>query len=337
MSSLESSDPKGLKRPLGSKPPLIVIVGPTAVGKTEISIQLAERLDGEIVSADSRLFYRGMDIGTAKPTPEQRARLPHHLIDVADPDQTWSLAVFQRAATEAIADIRVRGRLPLLVGGTGQYVHTMTHGWAPPAAAPHPRLRAELEDMAKSHGKDWLHERLALLDSTAAEIIDPRNLRRTVRALEVIFTTGRKFSEQRGQADSPYRLLTIGLTRPRPELYARIDARIEAMFAAGLLDEVRDLLAIGYSPELPAMSSIGYRECAAVLEGRMTLEQARVQMRRLTRVFVRRQANWFKLEDPQIHWFEAGQVKTEAIETEIRALLSIERSVRPCYTNSSEE
>lgn len=329
MLSLESSDPKGLKRPLGSNP-LVVIVGPTAVGKTEISIQLAERLGGEIVSADSRLFYRSMDLGTAKPTPEQRARVPHHLIDVADPDQTWSLAVFQRAATEAIADIHTRGKLPLLVGGTGQYVHAVTHGWAPPAVAPDPRLRAELEGMAKSLGNDWLHKRLAALDLAAAERIDPRNLRRTVRALEVIFTTGRKFSEQRGQGDSPYRLLTLGLTRPRPELYARIDARIEAMFAAGLLDEVRVLLAKGYSPELPAMTSIGYRECAAVLEGRMTLEQARVQMRRLTRIFVRRQANWFKLGDPQIHWFEAGQVKREAIETEIRARLSIERGVRPC-------
>jgi tRNA dimethylallyltransferase len=321
MSSLESSDPKGLNRPLGSKPPLIIIVGPTAVGKTEISIQLAERLDGEIVSADSRLFYRGMDIGTAKPTPEQRAHLPHHLIDVADPDQTWSLAVFQRAATEAIADIRARGRLPFLVGGTGQYVHAVTHGWAPPVAAPDPRLRAELEDMAKSHGKDWLHERLAALDPAAAERIDPRNLRRTVRALEVIFTTGRKFSEQRGQGESPYRLLTLGLTRPRPELYARIDARIEAMFAAGLLDEVRGLLAKGYSPELPAMSSIGYRQCAAVLEGRMTLEEAKIQMRRLTRVFVRRQANWFKAEDLGIKWFEAGEVKVDEIETAIRAIV----------------
>jgi len=317
MSSLESSDPKGLKRPLGSNP-LIVIVGPTAVGKTEISIQLAERLDGEIVSADSRLFYRGMDIGTAKPTPEQRARVPHHLIDVADPDQTWNLAIFQRAATEAIADIRARGKLPLLVGGTGQYVHAVTHAWAPPAAAPHPRLRAELESMAKSRGRDWLHERLAALDPAAAESIDPRNLRRTVRALEVVLTTGRKFSEQRGQANSPYRLLTIGLTRPRSELYARIDARIDAMFAAGLLDEVRGLLAKGYSPDLPAMSSIGYRECAAVLEGCMTLEQARVQMRRLTRVFVRRQANWFKADDSRIKWFGATNDAIDNIEALIR-------------------
>jgi tRNA dimethylallyltransferase len=315
------SPPPPLPKGEGGSPPLIVIVGPTAVGKTELSLQLAERLDGEIVSADSRLFYRGMDIGTAKPTPAERSRVPHHLIDVADPDQTWSLTLFQRAATQAIADIRARGKLPFLVGGTGQYVHAVTHGWAPPAAAPHPRLRAELEDMAKSNGKNWLHARLVALDPAAAESIDPRNLRRTVRALEVVLTTGKKFSEQRGQGESPYRLLTLGLTRPRPELYARIDARIEAMFAAGLLAEVRGLLAKGYSPELPAMSSIGYRECAAVLAGSMTLEEAKIQMRRLTRVFVRRQANWFKLEDPGIKWLETEEVRMDEIEKEIRAII----------------
>lgn len=314
------STPAGLPDGEG-KPPLVVIVGPTAVGKTELALQLAEQLDGEIVSADSRLFYRGMDIGTAKPTPEERARVPHHLIDVADPDQTWSLAVFQRAAAEAIADIRSRGKLPFLVGGSGQYIHAVTHAWEPPAAAPDPRLRAELEGLAESHGKDWLHTQLAALDPAAAESIDPRNLRRTVRSLEVVLTTGRKFSAQRGQGESPYRLLTLGLTRPRPELYARIDARIEAMFAAGLLDEVRGLLTKGYSPELPAMSSIGYRECAAVLEGRMTLEEAKVQMRRLTRIFVRRQANWFKLEDQETKWFDVVRVKVDEIEAEIRAIV----------------
>jgi tRNA dimethylallyltransferase len=322
MSSLESSDPKGLKRPLGSKPTLIVIVGPTAVGKTEVSIQLAERLDGEIVSADSRLFYRGMDIGTAKPPTGERTRVPHHLIDVADPRETWSLAVFQRAAAQAIADIHQRGKLPFLVGGSGQYVHAVTHGWAPPSTAPDAPLRAALERLAKSLGNDWLHEHLALLDPASAKSIDPRNLRRTVRALEVIFTTGRKFSEQRGQAESPYRLLTIGLTRSRPELYARIDARIEAMFASGLLvEEVRVLLAQGCSPDLPTMSAIGYRECAAILRNEMTLEEAKVQMRRLTRIFVRRQTNWFKLDDPEIKWFEAGEDSLGCIEKYIAGFL----------------
>ena len=303
------------------KPPLIVIVGPTAVGKTELSIQLAKRLEGEIVSADSRLFYRGMDIGTAKPTPEERSRIPHHLIDLADPRETWSLAVFQHAAAQVIADIHRRGKLPFLVGGSGQYVHAVTHGWAPPSTAPDAPLRAVLEGLAQSLGNDWLHARLALLDPVSAASIDARNLRRTVRALEVIFTTGRKFSEQRGQAESPYRLLTIGLTRPRPELYARIDARIESMFAAGLLEEVRGLLAQGCSPDLPTMSAIGYRECVAILRDEMTLEEAKIQMRRLTRIFVRRQANWFKLKDTEIKWFEAGEQKIDEIENAIRTFL----------------
>jgi tRNA dimethylallyltransferase len=305
------------------KPTLVVIVGPTAVGKTELSIQLAERLGGEIVSADSRLFYRGMNIGTAKPTIEERQRVPHHLIDVADPDETWSLAVFQRAAAQAIADIHERGALPFLVGGTGQYIQAVTHAWVPPATEPDVRMRGELERLVKSRGNDWLHERLRILDPLAADRIDARNLRRTIRAMEVIFATGQRFSDQRGQGDSPYRLLRIGLIRPRPELYARVDARIEAMFEAGLLEEVRLLLEKGYSPDLPTLSAIGYRECIAVLRGEMGLEDAKVSMRKLTRVFVRRQANWFKREDAEIHWFEAGEVKVEDIEKTIHSFIKI--------------
>ncbi len=292
-----------------AKPPLVALVGPTAVGKTELSLQLAERLNAEIISADSRLFYRGMDIGTAKPTAEERARVPHHLIDVADPDDAWSLTRFQRAAARTIAQIHARGRLPLLVGGSGQYVRAVTEGWQPPAVQPDPRLRAVLEEMAQARGDGgpyWLHEALARLDPAAAERIDPRNLRRTVRALEVILASGRPFSAQRRRVPVPWRVLVIGLTRPRPELYARVDARIEAMFAAGLLDEVSALLAAGYAPDLPAMSSIGYRECVAVLRGELTVAEAKALMRRQTRAFIRRQANWFKADDPRIHWFYAG-------------------------------
>ena len=288
-------------------PPLILFVGPTAVGKTELSIRLAEQLDGEIVSADSRLFYRGMDIGTAKPTPKERARVPHHLIDVADPDEIWSLAVFQRAAIEIIADIHARGNLPFLVGGTGQYVRAVTEGWTPPEVKPDPRLRGVLGKLAEENGIYWLHEGLKLIDPIAAEKIDPRNVRRTIRALEVILTTGRLFSQQRGQSDSPYNLLTIGLKRPREELYRRVDERIEVMFAAGLLEEVKGLLEKGYSPALPTMSAIGYRECVRVVKGEWSIEQAKVEMRRATRAFVRRQANWFKPDDPNIHWFRAEQ------------------------------
>lgn len=301
-----------------TRPPLVVLVGPTAVGKTELAIELALRLNGEVVSADSRLFYRGMDIGTAKPTQEERRGVPHHLVDVAAPDETWSLAVFQQKARQAIAEIHQRGRLPLLVGGTGQYVRAVTEGWAPPEVPPHPRLRQSLEHLAEAHSPQWLHDKLALLDPAAAASIDPRNLRRTVRALEVIFITGRPFSAQRGTGESPYHLLFIGLMRPREELYRRIDERIEAMFARGLLDEVRTLLQQGYDPSLPSMSAIGYREAAAVLRGEVRLEEAKAQMKRLTRIFVRRQANWFKETDPRIRWFRAGQASVEEIEAFIR-------------------
>ena len=210
-----------------SKSPLVVIIGPTAVGKTGLSIQLAERTGGEIVSADSRLFYRGMDIGTAKPTLADRARARHHLIDVADPDQVWSLALFQERARLAIEEIHARGRLPFLVGGTGQYVRAVTHGWQIPEVAPNPPLRLALESWAQEIGPHGLHARLARLDPEAAGNIDPRNLRRTVRALEVILTTGKRFSKQRRQGPPLYQTLTLGLTRPRPELYVRIDARID--------------------------------------------------------------------------------------------------------------
>jgi tRNA dimethylallyltransferase len=291
----------------GNKPPLILIVGPTAVGKTEIAIQLAERLNGEIVSADSRLFYRGMDIGTAKPSREEQARAPHHLIDIANPDEILSLAVFQQKATEAIADIHARKKLPFLVGGTGQYIRAVTQGWSPPEVKPNEQLRNEL-------------------DSAAAEKIDPRNYRRTIRALEVIMTTGKKFSEQRRQSNSPYHLITIGLMRPREELYRRVDERIEAMYANGLMDEVKSLIARGYSPSLPTMSAIGYRECAQALQGQITVEEAKQLTRRATRIFVRRQANWFKESDSNILWFRVEDGIPDAIQDAIQRRLLLEDS-----------
>ncbi|MCL4529812.1 MAG: tRNA (adenosine(37)-N6)-dimethylallyltransferase MiaA [Chloroflexi bacterium] len=304
-----------------SKPSLILLVGPTAVGKTEIAIQLALRISGEIVSADSRLFYRGMDIGTAKPTHAEQARVPHHLINIANPDEILSLAVFQKMATDAIADIHARGKLPLLVGGTGQYVRAVTQGWTPPEVEPDIRMRDELGRMKEERGIDWLHEKLKSLDPEAAEKIDARNFRRTIRALEVILTTGRKFSEQRGKNDSPYHLITIGLMRPRQELYARVDVRIETMFEAGFVDEVKGLLGKGYSPTLPTMSAIGYRECVSVIEGKLSTEQAKVEIRRATRVFVRRQGNWFKESDPQIKWFRVHDEVTKEIQEYLRKLV----------------
>jgi tRNA dimethylallyltransferase len=303
------------------KPPLILILGPTAVGKTELAIQLAVRLKGEIVSADSRLFYRGMDIGTAKPTPEELSRVPHHLIDIANPDEILSLAIFQQKAREVIADIHTRNKLPFLVGGTGQYIRAVTEGWNPPEVEPDEHLRSELEKQKEENDIYWLHERLRALDPVAAEKIDPRNYRRTIRALEVILQTGRKFSEQRGRTESPYHLITIGLTRPRSELYERVDQRIDMMFTNGFLNEVKSLLARGYSPSLPTLSAIGYRECIRVVKGELSEEQAKAEIRRATRIFVRRQANWFKESDPNIRWFRVEEGIVNPIEAYIRQLL----------------
>ena len=301
--------------------PLVIIVGPTAVGKTEIAVQLARRLEGEIVSADSRLFYRGMDIGTAKPTLDERQGVPHHLMDVAEPDQSWSLAVFQQEARRVIAAIHARQRLPFLVGGTGQYVQAVLQAWVVPKAQPNPALRKSLENWAGQIGNQGLHQRLAVLDPQAAMNIDFRNVRRTVRALEVILSTGRPFSIQRQRAPSLYRTLTIGLSRPRPELYARIDARIHSMLDLGLEDEVRGLLERGYAPDLPALSAIGYREMIAYLQGKFSREEAIAQIKRQTRVFVRRQANWFKPSDPGIRWYSVQANTVDEIEATIRAWL----------------
>jgi tRNA dimethylallyltransferase len=303
------------------QPPLVVILGPTAVGKTELSILLAECLEGEIVSADSRLFYRGMDIGTAKPTPAEQQRVPHHLIDVAEPDEIWSLAHFQEQARQEIAAILGRRRMPFLVGGTGQYIRAVIEGWQPPRVKPDARLRLALERLAGEIGPYGLHSRLALLDPQAAASIDARNQRRTVRALEVILTSGRPFSEQRSSAPSPYRLLLLGLTRPREEIYARVDARVEAMFQMGLVEEVQRLLAKGYTSDLPTMSAIGYREVCAFLRGEISLDEAVTLMKRSTHTFVRRQANWFKADDPTIHWFQAGPEAVDKMLAEVHAWL----------------
>jgi len=307
-----------------NKPPLVLIVGPTAVGKTELAIQLAERLNGEIVSADSRLFYRGMDIGTAKPTREEQTRVPHHLIDIATPDEILSLAVFQQKALKAITDIHTRNKIPFLVGGTGQYIRAVTEGWSPPEVKPDERLRNELGKMKEEKGSEWLYAKLESLDPEAASKIDPRNMRRTIRALEVIMTTGRKFSEQRGQIESSYHLISIGMTRPRAELYERVDQRIEMMFAKSFLDEVKSLLAKGYSPSLPTMSAIGYRECIRVIKGELSEEQAKAEIRRATRIFVRRQANWFRESDPNIRWFRVEEGVESNIESYIRASIASE-------------
>lgn len=283
---------------------LLVLVGPTAVGKTAAAIELAEQLNGEIISADSRYLYRGMDIGTAKPTRAEQARVPHHLIDVTTPDQPWTLAQVQAAALEAITTLHARGKLPVLVGGTGQYIRAITEGWqAPPEGDP--QLRTALEQEFQQHGVLALADRLRAVDPASAEKVDLKNSRRVIRALEVALTTGESFVSQRQKHPPPFRILTIGLTRHRPALYARIDARVDEMLRAGLQVEVERLVDHGYGWELPAMSALGYKQMGGYLRGEYDLGTAVQNIKRDTRRFVRRQANWFKPNDPLIHWFEA--------------------------------
>ncbi len=304
---------------------LLVLVGPTAVGKSDLALSLASALGGEIVSADSRHAYRGMDIGTAKPTAAERQLVPHHLLDIKNPDEMLSLGEYLQLVAAVLADIRRRERLPLLVGGTGQYVRAVVEGWQAPEVPPQPELRAELEAMAAREGKEAVFARLLELDPVSAATIDPRNLRRVIRALEVTLVTGQPFSQQRTKTPPPYHVLQIGLTRPRPALYARADARIEAMFAAGFVAEVEHLLAAGYTPDLPSFSSLGYREVAGHLVGQHSLEEAKMLLRRHTREFIRRQYNWFALSDPTIAWFDL-EVQTPAeVLSFIRSRLGSQR------------
>ena len=290
--------------------PLVAIVGPTAVGKTRLAVALGPQLNAEVVSVDSRQFYRGMDIGTAKPTPEERAQLPHHLIDIAEPDETVGLAQFLQLARAAIEDIAARGKLPFLVGGTGQYLRALLQGWQVPEVSPDPGLRADLEQQAASDPAA-LWARLMALDPAAADFIDRRNLRRVIRALEVCLKTGQPFSEQRCRVPPPYRALQLGLTLERESLYARADARVEAMLAAGLPDEVERLRAAGYGWELPSMSGLGYIQFRPYFDGQATLDEVAARIKLDTHDFIRRQYTWFRLTDPHIHWLEAGENVTQ--------------------------
>lgn len=294
--------------------PLIVFLGPTASGKTDAAITIAQRLNGEIISCDSRLFYRGMDIGTAKPSPAQLAAVPHHLIDIADPDEPVSLAVYQEICNGIIARLHMQNKIPVLVGGTGQYLYAITEAWNIPEQEPDVKIRNVLESIASEHGQDELFRYLQLLDPIASVSIDRRNIRRVVRALEVIYMTGYRFSGQKSKGTNPYKLIQIGFNWPREELYRRIDVRIDKMFADGLVQEVEGLLQKGYTAKLPGMSAIGYNEVALYLAGRLTLEEAVMLIKRKTRQFVRRQANWFKPQDPGIHWFDPGEDVVDRVQ-----------------------
>jgi len=281
---------------------LLGIVGPTGVGKSHMGIQLAQALGGEIVNADSRQVYRFMDIGTAKPTPQERAMVPHHVIDVVSPNENFSLAQYQQLAVRAIEDIQQRGKLPIVVGGSGQYVWSVLEGWGIPRVAPNPEFRQGLEERADMGEGDKLHEELNAVDPEAAERIDPRNVRRTIRALEVFNETETPFSQLQRKEAPPSNIFIVGLTADREELYRLIDIRVNRMIELGLVDEVKRLMNRGFNFDMPAMSSIGYRQIGHLLNDELTLPGAIQQIKFETHRFARQQYTWFRLEDTRIHW-----------------------------------
>ena len=276
---------------------------------------------GEIINADSRQIYRGMDIGTAKPTAAQRKLVPHHLLDLRRPDEDFSLAEYVRLASSAIGSLHGRGVLPILVGGTGLYLRAVTQGYDVPPVPPNAELRASLEAEARAGGGAALVERLARLDPVSAARIDPHNTRRLIRALEVTLQLGRPFSDLQRQAPH-YRTLFIVLQGERANLYARADARLEEMIAAGFADEVQSLLAAGYGPELPALSALGYREMVAHMRGEVTLAQAQEAIRYHTHAYIRRQLTWFRREhDAHLVGIDDGTATVTTLALVERALL----------------
>jgi tRNA dimethylallyltransferase len=288
------------------RPRLVAIVGATATGKTALAIELARRLDGEIVNADSRQIYCGMDIGTAKPTVAEQALARHWLIDVVDPGDDFTLATFLDLARSALADIWRRGKLPIVTGGTGQYVWALLDAWRVPRVPPDRALRAELGARAERDGAAVLVDELRRIDPVSAERIDAQNVRRIIRAIEVTRATGRPFSEWQRKDMPEFDAAIIGLRVDRDALYARIDARVDAMIAGRLVDEVRRLNGAGYSCDLPAMRSIGYREICAHLRGEMTLAAATARIKTETHRLARMQHTWFRDGDERIAWLDAG-------------------------------
>lgn len=293
------------------RPPLLVLTGPTGVGKTALSLDLARCHQGEIVSADSRQIYRGMDIGTGKATPEEQSAAPHHLLDIRDPNDTLSLAEYQELATSTIESIHSRGGLPLLVGGTGLYVKAVIEGMRIPNVPPNPALRDELEGILATEGLAPLVARLTALDPTAATTVDLRNPRRVIRSLEIVLLTGTPKSVLEGSEPPPWRILALCLVRTRADLYRRIDARVDAMVAAGLVEETQRLLA-QYDPALPALSSLGYREIGAFLRGEMSLDFAVERIKLETHRYVRQQETFFR-KMPSLVWMDVEDVTEESV------------------------
>ncbi|MEO6457401.1 MAG: tRNA (adenosine(37)-N6)-dimethylallyltransferase MiaA [Chloroflexia bacterium] len=275
-------------------PPLLAVVGQTAVGKSALALSLTEVFEGEIVTADSRQVYKYMDVGTDKPSIGDRQRVAHHLIDLVEPDVAFTLADYQALAYNVIAGVTGRGGLPILAGGTPLYANAVLEGWTIPQVEPDMELRAELEAEAEQTNPNLLHARLAELDPQAASTILPSNTRRIVRALEVITRTGKPISAQQGRTAPPYRILRLGLACDRTELYRRIDARVDLQIERGLVDEVRSLHDRGYAFDLRSMSGIGYRQIGAYLQGTATLEEAIQRIKWDTHSFARHQANWFQ-------------------------------------------
>ena len=294
---------------VNAKPSIVLIVGATGVGKTDVALALANRLDAEIVSADSMQVYRYMDIGTAKPTPAQRRQCPHHLLDVVDPDEDFNVARFREAALKAVEDVWSRGRNVLVAGGTGLYVKALTRGLfaGPPRDA---ALRAELARVISEHGVGHLFDRLTRVDPEAAARIHPQDRVRIVRALEVFHGTGRPLSQwqrEHGFGDQPFDVLGVGLERPRPELYELIDRRCERMMAEGLLDEAGSLLDRGYAPGLRSMQGVGYRQAVQCLMGRLSRPEALSSMQQATRRLAKRQLTWFRAQ-PALRWLHPDRV-----------------------------
>jgi len=289
-----------------AEPPVLALVGPTAAGKTDAGIAVAERLRAEIVSVDSMLVYRGMDVGTAKPTAEQRARVPHHLLDVAEPSEPFSVARYQELAREAVTGIRSRRRRVLLVGGSALYERAVVDDLGFPGTDPD--TRRDLEAEAAVVGAAGLHERLTATDPTAAAKIEPGNVRRTVRALEVAELTGQPFSSFAEGWDvyAPDRVRAAGISMPAPVLRTRIEDRVAEMLERGWLDEVRGLVERGFGAWLTSAQAIGYAELARHLAGELTLDAAIAGTVKRTRALARRQLAFFR-RDPRIRWFEAGE------------------------------
>ena len=302
-------------------PKLIAVVGPTGVGKTDLSEQIISYIDSEVVSIDSRQIYRKMDIGTAKPKPYLLNKIPHHLINIVDPIDEFSITDFLQSAKTSIEDIISRGKTPLLVGGTGQYFWSLIENWTIPSVPPNPELRKKFEQIANKYGADCLFEELKSIDVEATKIIDSRNIRRVIRALEVGITGGKKWSELRSKDIPLYDPVIIGLTKDRTILYQDVDTRIDEMLTEGWIEEVRLLKNSNIDLSYPSMSSLGYDEIYRYLNGEVSLNDATQKIKINTHRFIRSQYNWFRISDMRIHWFDTAQSEY-SYQDKVKSLLA---------------